>query len=119
MTLLNKLVQIYDIYVITQLNSKEERDQIQQLLMNTTTLDARKILYCSTEQGKLHMIQHLDPHIHIEGGSESTDGSFIINQLDHVDQKIWIKKVVVVNQSLDTHQIQLANSIHHTWIAQC
>lgn len=114
MTLLNKLVQLYDIYVITHLNSTEERDQINRLLSNTH-LDAHKILFCSTEQGKLHIIQHLKPHIHIEGGCESTDGSFIINHLD-VQQKIWIKKN---NPTYNTDKIQLSNNIHNTWIAQC
>ncbi|KAG2231814.1 hypothetical protein INT48_003732 [Thamnidium elegans] len=113
-TLLNKLVQLYDIYVITHLNSTEERDQINRLLSNTN-IDPHKILFCSTEQGKLHMIQHLQPHIHIEGGCESTDGSFIINQLN-VEQKIWIKKN---NPTFDTDNIQLSNNIHNTWIAQC
>ncbi|GAA5804512.1 hypothetical protein EDC94DRAFT_549121 [Helicostylum pulchrum] len=113
-TLLNKLVHLYDIYVITHLNSTEERDQINRLL-SKSNIDIHKILFCSTEQGKLHIIQHLKPDIHIEGGCETTDGSFIINHLD-VKQKIWIKKN---NATYNTDHIQLSNTIHDTWIAQC
>ncbi|KAI7865116.1 uncharacterized protein EV154DRAFT_533573 [Mucor mucedo] len=114
--LLNRLAQIHDIYVIIHMNSDKERHQITQLLNNNPNLllDSRKILHCSSEQGKLHLIRHLQPHIHVEGGTESDDGSFIINQLDNVEQKIWIKKNTPL---MGNDQLQLADSILKTWIA--
>lgn len=97
------------------MNSDKERHQISQLLNNNPNLllDSRKILHCSSEQGKLHLIRHLQPHIHVEGGSESDDGSFLINQLD-VEQKIWIKKNTPL---MGDEHFQLADSILKTWIA--
>lgn len=113
-TLLNKLTHIYDIYVIIQLNSDQERHQITQLLNNANILlDSRKILYCSTEQGKLHLIRHIQPQIHVEGGCESDDGSFIINGLN-VEQKIWIKKNPPL---MSDEKLQMTDSILRTWIA--
>ncbi|CAO3642815.1 unnamed protein product [Mucor hiemalis] len=114
--LLNKLAQVYDIYVMIQMSNEMERHQIQQLLNNANlVMDSRKILYCSTEQGKLHLIKHIQPSVHVEGGSELDDGQFIIDELKHsnIEQRIWITS----NQSKDS-SLQCVDNILKTSIAK-
>ncbi|CEG75515.1 hypothetical protein RMATCC62417_10543 [Rhizopus microsporus] len=92
-SLLTKLSQNYDIYVIIHMNTKQEQDQIDNLLYNSNLfkcVDSRKVLYCSTEQGKIHIIRHIEPSIHIEGGWELEDGNDIVKQLRNDTQVIWI-----------------------------
>lgn len=99
------------------MNSEQERHQIHQLLNNANLLvDPRKILYCSTEQGKLHLIKHIQPSIHIEGGWEMDDGRFIIEQLKNdVEQKIWIKST---SEEEVGGNIQCVDNILKTCIAK-
>ena len=115
--LLNRLAQVYDIYVMVQMASESERHQIQRLLNNAhLMLDPRKILYCSTEQGKMHLIQHIQPFMHIEGGSETNDGRQLLEQLVHVEQKIWIKSNATEKDNTDT--IQCADNLLTSCIAK-
>lgn len=75
------------------MNTKQEQDQIDNLLYNSNLfkcVDSRKVLYCSTEQGKIHVIRHIEPSIHIEGGWELEDGNDIVKQLRNDTQVIWI-----------------------------
>lgn len=116
--LLNQLVQLYDIYVMIHITSDQERHQIHQLLNNANLLiDPRKVLYCSSEQGKLHLIKHIQPAIHVEGGWELDDGSLIMEQLAaSVEQKIWISKK---NVQIDHDEsIEYADNILKTCLAK-
>ncbi|KAG0169812.1 hypothetical protein DFQ28_002866 [Apophysomyces sp. BC1034] len=92
--LLTRLCQIYDVYLIIHINSENERNEILGLLENASVLsqlDSRKILYCSTEKGKVHMIRHIDPQIHVEGGWELDDGEDIVRTLrPHVQKLLWV-----------------------------
>jgi hypothetical protein len=101
------------------MNSELERHQIHQLLSNASlSIDPRKILYCSTEQGKLHLIKHIQPSIHVEGGCELDNGSFIIKELlNLVEQKIWIKSGGDDNDN-ESNNIEIADNILKTCIAK-
>jgi hypothetical protein len=114
--LLNKLAQFYDIYVIIHLNTNQEHHQIQQLLTNANLLlDKRKVLYCSSEQGKIHVIQHIRPTIHVEGGCEQDNGMRVVEQLQ-VERIIWI--VPFGQQQQDQNNIEFTDHILHTSIAK-
>ncbi|CAO3639913.1 unnamed protein product [Mucor fragilis] len=122
-SLLNKLAQVYDIYVITHMNSNEERHQIHQLLVNANLLsplviDECKVLWCSSEQGKLHVINHINPSIHIEGGWEDDNGRNIIENLQ-VERMIWIghqQKAIPMNST--KMNVEVADQILNTSIAK-
>lgn len=92
--LMDTLAKMHEIYLIVHLNSEEEQQQVTHLLEKSgllASLDARKILYCSTEEGKIHMIRHIEPHIHVEGGWELDDGEDIVRKLRPFLQKvIWV-----------------------------
>lgn len=95
--LLTRLSYLYDIYVIVHVNSQEEQEGIQKLLTHATgglftdLIDPRRIIYCSEEEGKIHIIRHIEPFIHIEGGWEMDDGEDIVQKLKpFVTKIIWI-----------------------------
>jgi hypothetical protein len=95
--LLTRLSYLYDIYVIVHVNSPEEQEGIQELLANATgglftyLIDPRKIIYCSEEEGKIHIIRHIEPFVHIEGGWEMDDGEDIVKKLKpFVTKIIWV-----------------------------
>ncbi|GAN04584.1 hypothetical protein MAM1_0068d04045 [Mucor ambiguus] len=122
-SLLNKLAQVYDIYVIIHMNSNEERNQIHQLLVNANLLnplviDECKVLWCTSEQGKLHVINHINPSVHIEGGWEDDNGSNIIENLQ-VERMIWIGhqgRAVPMNST--KINVEIADKILYTSIAK-
>jgi hypothetical protein len=126
------LSQLYDVYVIIHINSEEEKAQIHQLLKNANILnqsnqgsiDERKVLYCSSEEGKVHIIKHLEPSIHIEGGWEKDDGHILVQSLyevPSVQHIVW----VVSNQirpfhegSVDGSMIELADKMINSTLAK-
>ncbi|KAL9543283.1 hypothetical protein PS6_009374 [Mucor atramentarius] len=122
-SLLNKLAQLYDIYVIIHMNSNEERNQIHQLLVNANLLNPLvieecKVLWCSSEKGKLHLIKHINPSIHIEGGWENDNGREIIENLQ-VERMIWIghqQKAVPMNTTKTN--VEIAVQILYTSVAK-
>ncbi|KAI8370633.1 uncharacterized protein BYT42DRAFT_647857 [Radiomyces spectabilis] len=90
--LLSQIHQSYDLYMIIQINSETEQDQIQQLLEKAKLYDVRttQVIYCSTAEDKLAMIRRIHPHIHIEGGSEFDDGADVVRTLTpDVPNIIW------------------------------
>ncbi|KAI9469828.1 MAG: hypothetical protein EXX96DRAFT_612333 [Benjaminiella poitrasii] len=96
--LLARLSYVYDIYIVVHVSSEEEKSNIQHFLMNglsnVTTqhfIDSRKIIYCSEEEGKIHIVRHLEPFIHVEGGWEMDDGEEIVRKLKpFVHRIVWI-----------------------------
>lgn len=83
---------MYDVYLIIHINSEQEKEYFSNLLKeNVTSVDTRKIIYCSEEEGKIHIIRHIEPFVHIEGGWEKDDGEEIIKKLKPFIKKlIWI-----------------------------
>jgi hypothetical protein len=76
------------------MNSPQEKDQIDEMLTNSGIfryIDRRKLLYCETEEGKIHMIRHLEPAVHIEGGWEQDDGEDIVRKIrTFVGKVVWV-----------------------------
>ncbi|KAG1051202.1 hypothetical protein G6F46_006601 [Rhizopus delemar] len=128
--LIIRLTYAYDIYIIIHINSVKERDRIQFLLENTQGglftggyMDQRKIIYCSEEEGKVHIIRHIEPVIHIEGGWEEDDGEKIVKRLQPFIKKIvWIvtkRKMDLMKSDHDLkHNVELAERLADTSIAR-
>ncbi|KAI9303375.1 hypothetical protein BJ944DRAFT_268521 [Cunninghamella echinulata] len=91
--LLSELVKQHDVYIIIHVNNEEQKEHMEHLLENANInqLDPRKVLFCSTEEGKIHLVRHLEPQIHIEGGWEEDDGEDIIRKLrPFIPKLIWV-----------------------------
>ncbi|CAO3650197.1 unnamed protein product [Cunninghamella blakesleeana] len=92
--LLLELMKQHDVYIIIHVNDEEQKEQMENLLENAglePMMDPRKVLFCSTEEGKIHLVRHLEPHIHIEGGWEYDDGEDIIRKLrPFIPKLIWV-----------------------------
>lgn len=59
--------------------------------MFSVLFDHRKVIYCSEEEGKVHIIRHIEPSIHIEGGWEMDDDEEIVKKLKpFVHKIIWL-----------------------------
>lgn len=76
--LLNLLSQSYDIHLICPVSSILEKEQILNLLrhanlLNPGVIDERKVLFCETQEGKIHIIRHIEANVHIEGGINAED----------------------------------------------
>ncbi|KAG2179763.1 hypothetical protein INT43_003546, partial [Umbelopsis isabellina] len=92
--LLQQLSSHYHIYIIVHMNSPQERELIDEMLTNSGMfkfIDRRKLLYCETEEGKIHMIRHLEPAVHVEGGWEQDDGEDIVRKIrTFVGKVVWV-----------------------------
>ncbi|KAI9254272.1 hypothetical protein BY458DRAFT_326258 [Sporodiniella umbellata] len=98
--LLHQISHLYEVYIVVQVSSEEEHKSIQSLLenaqgglfsVNSKHIDQRKIVYCSEEEGKMHIIRHIEPAVHIEGGWEKDDGEDVVRKLrPFVSKIIWI-----------------------------
>jgi hypothetical protein len=127
--LIIRLTYVYDIYIIIHISSVKERDRIQFLLENTQGglftggyMDHRKIIYCSEEEGKVHIIRHIEPVIHIEGGWEEDDGEKIVKRLQpFVNKIVWIvtkRKMDLMKSDHDLkHNVELTERLVDTSIA--
>lgn len=124
---LTRLSYLYDLYIIVQVNSDEEKGNIQQLLENASSVDGllfdsvdkRKILYCSEEEGKIHIVRHIEPFIHVEGGWEKDDGEEIVNKLkSFVSKIIWIMAKRRLDLVIPMKNIELSDLLIETSIAQ-
>ncbi|KAI8085303.1 hypothetical protein BDF21DRAFT_359305 [Thamnidium elegans] len=125
--ILTRLSYIYELYIIVQVNSTEEKENIQELLENATSVDGlfldsidkRKILYCSEEEGKMHIIRHIEPFIHVEGGWEKDDGQDIVNKLKpFISKIIWIMTKKKLDSVLPAKNIEFSDLLIDTSIAQ-
>eukprot|EP01137_Pigoraptor_chileana_P014963 Opistho-2@70266 len=69
------LATMYDIYIIAQCDSDEAEANITDALEREgvfkADIDKRKLLFCSTSVGKAHMARQLEPHLHIDGDTQS------------------------------------------------
>ncbi|CAG8773349.1 19910_t:CDS:2, partial [Racocetra persica] len=70
---LNQLAQLYVIYLVCPVSSIQEKEQILTLFRNAqqfsnNVIDERRVLFCETEEGKIHIIRHLETNVHVEGG---------------------------------------------------
>jgi hypothetical protein len=111
---------IYDIYIIIHVDAEEDATPFQRLMMDEglfssdAGLDSRKILFCQTEEGKIHIIRHIEPFCHIEGGLENDDGEEIVDKLKPFVSKItWITQRDVTKPHVD-----IAKSLLNTSVAR-
>ncbi|CEP07798.1 hypothetical protein [Parasitella parasitica] len=132
--LLTRLSYLYDIHILVHVNSKEEQSRIEELLSNAAvfsdSLDHRKVIYCSEEEGKIHIIRHIEPHVHIEGGWEKDDGEDIVKALKpHVSKIIWLmtkrrrdsfrlENIKQEDRSILGTNVELSDSLINSSIAQ-
>ncbi|KAL0097491.1 hypothetical protein J3Q64DRAFT_1670739 [Phycomyces blakesleeanus] len=133
--LLLRLAQANEVYLIIHIHSEDERHQIQKLLENASLvgprlIDSRRILYCSTEQGKIHLIRHIEPAIHIEGGWELDDGEDIVRKVrPFVNKLIWVvtrrrrtsfnqSKLKESDEGVMGHNVELTDKLSDTSLAQ-
>ncbi|KAI7904780.1 uncharacterized protein BX663DRAFT_503518 [Cokeromyces recurvatus] len=116
-SLLIHLSRLYDIYLIIHVISKQEREQIQRLLINANLFHLFKIFYCDSEQTKLNFIQNIQPIIHVEGGWEKDNGKYVVNKLENqVKYIIWITSL---SDNINNNNfIELSNHILSTSIAK-
>lgn len=62
----------YDVLLITELSSAAEKGQVVDLFSSSSLaasglFDIRKLLFCTTVDGRVHMVRHLEPVVHVEG----------------------------------------------------
>ncbi|CAG8496999.1 hypothetical protein C2G38_2120406 [Gigaspora rosea] len=90
---LNQLAQLYVIYLVCPVSSTQEKEQILTLLrnaqqFNNNVIDERRVLFCETEEGKIHIIRHLETNVHVEGG---TNGEECVEMVrGFVGNVIWL-----------------------------
>ncbi|TPX47634.1 hypothetical protein SeMB42_g00418 [Synchytrium endobioticum] len=64
----------YDIHIIIVVESDLEVSQITNLMNSSglaaAGLDSRRVLFCATEEGKSHIIRHIEPAIHIDSNDD-------------------------------------------------
>ncbi|EGF81639.1 expressed protein [Batrachochytrium dendrobatidis JAM81] len=65
----------YEITLITLVKSDAEEEQVRQLLLDErhelvkSGLDSRRVLFCSSLQGVVHMVKHIGPDVHVDSRS--------------------------------------------------
>ncbi|CAG8582802.1 46202_t:CDS:10 [Gigaspora margarita] len=90
---LNQLAQLYVIYLVCPVSSTQEKEQVLTLLrnaqqFNNNVIDERRVLFCETEEGKIHIIRHLETNVHVEGG---TNGEECVEMVrGFVGNVIWL-----------------------------
>jgi len=80
-----------ELFLITQVSSDQEEAYFAGLIQESGLvqhgLDPRKILFCSTSEGRRHMVRQLDPLLHIDANPT------VIQELQpHISELIWISK---------------------------
>ncbi|KAI8820418.1 uncharacterized protein EV422DRAFT_69684 [Fimicolochytrium jonesii] len=82
------------IHLIMVVTSDEEEAQVRSLLLSSNLynlgLDPRRVVFCSTEEGKGHIVRHIEPSVHVESNDD------VITKLAPFVQRIVrVKKKVV------------------------
>ncbi|KAG9302140.1 hypothetical protein G9A89_020574 [Geosiphon pyriformis] len=91
--LLEILTRNYTIYLVSSIKTEKEKDQILSLFRDANffipnTIDERKVLFCEKDEGKVHIIRHLEASVHVEG-----DGSDVIDLVrGFVERVVWVKR---------------------------
>ncbi|CAG8453745.1 12045_t:CDS:2 [Acaulospora morrowiae] len=90
---LHHLSQSYVIHLVCPINSSREKEQILGLLRNanlfsSNAIDERRVLFCETQDGKIHIIRHLEASVHIEGGTNGEETVEMVRGF--VEKVIWV-----------------------------
>jgi len=107
-----KLLPTNDIYLITKVQNDEKEREVMQLLEETGILWAgmnpSKVLFCSTDEGRVHMARQLGVHLHID------DDLQVIKMLrPHVPQLLHVSSIAE-----EVSYIQELNVIKATNLSQ-
>ncbi|KAJ1653358.1 hypothetical protein IWQ61_006500 [Dispira simplex] len=105
--LLHIMSEYFDVYCIAQIRSTAEQADIRQLLdpgrrsQPTThapsvsadndnapeTMDPRKLLFCQTTKGKVHIVRHLQPLVHVDADLDS-----VVGLATFIPHMIWLAR---------------------------
>ncbi|KAJ3184585.1 hypothetical protein HDU87_003986 [Geranomyces variabilis] len=82
------------IHLITVVSSDEEEAQIRELLkasgLYADGLDERRVLFCGTEEGKAHLVRHIEPAVHVDQNDE------VIERLaPYVKRLVRVRRTVI------------------------
>ncbi|KAJ3192676.1 hypothetical protein HK101_006159 [Irineochytrium annulatum] len=62
------------VHLIALVSSDREQEQIKELLTSSglfrAGLDRRRVLFCESDEGKFHIVRHIDPHTHVDADDE-------------------------------------------------
>lgn len=89
---------VYDVYLITEVTSVAEQDHVLELLrsagLEEAGLDMRKVLFCSSAEGRAHMVRHLEPSLHVDcvGAKPPAKDSAMDRLWQHVPKMIRVVK---------------------------
>ncbi|KAJ3212332.1 hypothetical protein HK099_007756 [Clydaea vesicula] len=114
---LKSLSEFFELHLIFKVDSDKQQEQIQSILKNTGLffdkdedflsqqeqseiennsdsyiIDSRRILFCSTEKGKIHLVRHIKPFLHIDSNKED-----VIELSPYVEKLIFCKKTKLPN----------------------
>ena len=66
--------ELYNIHIIIVVESELEVTQITNLMNSSglaaAGLDTRRMLFCDTEEGKSHIVRHIEPAIHLDSNDD-------------------------------------------------
>ncbi|CAG8667933.1 5334_t:CDS:2, partial [Paraglomus occultum] len=87
----------YVITLITPVSTPEERAAIISLLRNARlfvegVIDERRVLFCESEVGKVHIIKHIGASVHVEGATGMVGENIIEDVRTFVGKVVWIMK---------------------------
>ncbi|KAJ3149545.1 hypothetical protein HDU89_003596 [Geranomyces variabilis] len=87
------------IHLITVVSSDEEEAQIRELLkasgLYADGLDERRVLFCGTEEGKAHLVRHIEPAVHVDQDDE------VIERLaPYVKRLVRVRRTVIGSPQL-------------------
>ncbi|KAJ3167326.1 hypothetical protein HDU88_002246 [Geranomyces variabilis] len=87
------------IHLITVVSSDEEEVQIRELLkasgLYADGLDERRVLFCGTEEGKAHLVRHIEPAVHVDQNDE------VIERLaPYVKRLVRVRRTVIGSPQL-------------------
>ncbi|KAJ3072654.1 hypothetical protein HDU98_003177 [Podochytrium sp. JEL0797] len=90
--------------LIATVSSKEQEDQIMHLLDSNALfskgLDERRVLFCDTVQGRVHLVKHLGSLVHVDD-----DDQVLMDLLPHVKRLIRVKRTIRVSIEADIRRM--------------
>ncbi|KXS21991.1 hypothetical protein M427DRAFT_151215 [Gonapodya prolifera JEL478] len=67
----------YNIFLIAEVNSDEEEAITRQYVLNsdlvTAGFDGRQLVFCNSEEGRFHVVRHINPAVHVDTSAALLD----------------------------------------------
>ncbi|KAJ3075190.1 hypothetical protein HDU98_008916 [Podochytrium sp. JEL0797] len=90
--------------LIATVSSKEQENQIMHLFdtngLFSKGLDERRVLFCDTIQGRVHLVKHLNALVHVDDNDQ-----VLVNLIPHVKRLIRVKRKVKVSIEADIRRM--------------